>query len=195
MTDKDIHNTIPSPDIFVTLTAEEQKAVAALDSPKEFKKGTVLLREGMTPTQSFFVAEGLVRKYRIDGDEERTIEFYTDQESVFALTGSNNPSPSTFTLECLEDSKISVVTFEQEREMYKRFPRFERLCRLTTERDLQAYQEQFANYLSWSPEQRYLNLLDTRPDLIGRVPQYQLASYLGVKPESLSRIRKRISKR
>ena len=101
--------------------------------------------------------------------------------------------PSKFSLECLEDSRISVVSFEKEQEIYKRFPRFERMCRETTERDLIEYQEKFANYISWSAEQRYLDLLKNRGDLLDRVPQYQLASYLGVKPESLSRIRKRIS--
>ena len=71
-------------------------------------------------------------------------------------------------------------------------PRMETLNRMGVEMELQKSQEALADYILTSPEERYLNLLQTRPDLLDRVPQYQLASYLGVTPESLSRIRKRI---
>ncbi len=69
----------------------------------------------------------------------------------------------------------------------------ESLCRVSSESNHGRAQEMMASYITKSPEQRYLNLLETRPDLVTRVPQYQLASYLGVKPESLSRIRKRLA--
>jgi len=187
-------NKIPSPDKFVTLSKEEQEAVLALDSIKEFKKGTILIKENQMPTVSFFVVNGLVRKYRIDENgAEHTIEFYAEQETVFSPFSESNPQPSKFTLECLEESRISVVSYEKQQEMYRRFPRFERMCRQATEQNLMEYQEKFANYISWSPEQRYLDLMTNRTALIDRVPQFQLASYLGVKPESLSRIRKRIA--
>ena len=77
--------------------------------------------------------------------------------------------------------------------MYKRFPRFQKMCRIQPEKALHESQEKFALYMASTPQERYLHLMDTRPDLINRVPQYQLASFLGVKPESLSRIRKRLS--
>jgi len=192
--DSDIHKKIPSPDLFETLSKEEQEAVMQLDSIKEFPKGTILIKEGRTPTTSFFISSGLVRKFRTNEDgEDITIEFYTDNEDVLSASLPANPKPSNFSLECLEDSRISVVSFEKQEEMYRRFPRFERMCRETTEQNLAAFQEKFANYVSWTPEERYLNLLNNRADLIDRVPQFQLASYLGVKPESLSRIRKRLA--
>jgi len=76
--------------------------------------------------------------------------------------------------------------------MYRLFPSIESLCRIETEKKLGQFRELMAFYLASSPEERYLNLLNTRPNLLTRVPQYQLASYLGVKPESLSRIRGRL---
>lgn len=194
MDKQDLKNTIPSPDLFETLSKEEQEAVMALDSMREFKKGTVLIKENQVPTVSYFVVTGLVRKFRMDDSgNEYTIEFYAEQEDVFSPFSSFDPQPSKYSLECLEDSTLSVVTYEKQKEMYRRFPRFERMCRKSTEQNLQAYQEKFANYISWSPEQRYIDLLTNRADLIDRVPQFQLASYLGVKPESLSRIRKRLA--
>lgn len=186
---KKISNT----DAFKTLTKEEQEAVLSMDSVTEFKKGDILLREGQYCQYCFFVVEGLVREFRIVDGEDVTAEFYSDTESIFSSTSALNSKPSSFSLECLEDSRINRVSFEQEREMYARFPRFEKMCRLQTEQNLLAFQEKFATYMSSSPEERYLQMLKTRPDIMNRVPQYHLASYLGVKPESLSRIRKRIS--
>jgi len=123
---------VPSPDLFVTLSKEEQEAVLKLDSIKEFKKGTVLLKEGQMPIVSYFVVNGLVRKYKInENGDELTLEFYSEQESVISSFDPSKPQPSKFNLECLEDCKISVVSYEEEQEMYRRFPRFERMCRET----------------------------------------------------------------
>lgn len=81
---------------------------------------------------------------------------------------------------------------EEEQRMFERIPKLESICRVETEKKLGEYQEQLASFITSTPEERYLNLMNTRPQLINRVPQYQLASYLGIKPESLSRIQKRI---
>ncbi|MEZ4951136.1 MAG: hypothetical protein R2784_17385 [Saprospiraceae bacterium] len=67
------------------------------------------------------------------------------------------------------------------------------LCRVSVEEEFRKQQEALAAFITSSPEDRYLNLLENRPDLLMRVPQYHLASYLGVKPESLSRIKKRLA--
>lgn len=184
---------IPSQDIFKTLSREEQEAIAALDSIKEYKKDSYLISENERFSCSFFVVEGCVRQFSLQDGEDKTSNFYTENESIFLPATSSRTTFSKFNLQCLEDSRISVVSFEKEEEMLRRFPKFERMCRITTEESLLEFQEKFAAYMSSSPEQRYLNLLETRPDLLSRVPQYHLASYLGVKPESLSRIRKRVA--
>lgn len=80
-----------------------------------------------------------------------------------------------------------------ERITFEKFPRFETLCRLLSEQLLAGNQAQFDAFRTSTPEQRYLHLMRTRPDLLQRVPQYQLASYLGIQPQSLSRIRKRLA--
>ena len=79
-----------------------------------------------------------------------------------------------------------------EADSFNKFPKFESLCRLLSEEHLAKQQINFDEFKTSSPEQRYLNLLQKRPDLIQRVPQHQLASYLGIKPQSLSRLRARI---
>jgi len=82
---------------------------------------------------------------------------------------------------------------EKESALYSKFPRFAEVCRVEMEKMLGSSQEQHLVFKNSTPKERYLILVKERPDLVDRVPQYQLASYLGIKPETLSRIRKRIS--
>ncbi len=177
------------------LTEEEQKAIKELNAQRDIKKGTVLLKEGEISNNNFYVISGCVRQYYLVDGVEKTTEFYTENQSIFSTVNLSLQSPSKYFLECVEDSVLTITSAHQQRDIYKRFPRFEALCRVTTEQEFAEYQERAAKFMISSPEERYLNLLDTRPDLFNRVPQYQLASYLGIKPESLSRIRKRIAKK
>lgn len=184
---------IPSPGKLHLLTEEEQAAVASLDSIKEFEKGYVLISEGQYHKESFHVVSGIVREFRLADGNEVTSAFYTEDQSILSSNYSKKDKPSTFTLICAENCRISVVSFEKEAEMYTRFPRFQEMCRKATEGLLSEYQEKFSKFIASSPKQRYLTLMEERPELLDRVPQYHLSSYLGIKPESLSRIRKRLA--
>lgn len=187
--------TEKSLEAFVTkieFSESEKKAFRELNASKYFKKGDILVEAGQILTQSFYVVQGCVRQYYLVDGEEKTTDFYTDNSSVISSNKSSNSEPCKFYLECTEDSHLKVTSYIQEAEIYSKFPRFEKLCRITTEKTLGAYQERFALFMTSTPEERYKNLVETRPDLLHRVPQYQLASYLGIQPESLSRIRKRL---
>ncbi len=179
----------------IELTENECEIMDQLIPIKGFKKGTVLLREGQISKESFFVIEGLVRKYYVINGDDKTTEFYTEYESVASLQSYMNKTPATHYFECVEDCKLAVLSFDNEQELFKKVPKYETLCRMSMETDFGAQQEILAKFMISSPEERYKNLLATRPELLQRVPQYHLASYLGVKPESLSRIRKRIAKK
>ena len=162
---------------------------------KYMKKGALLLCEGEVQTTTLHNFKGCVRQYYLKDGEEKTTFFYTDDQGIYALSNFTQQTPSPYFLECVEDTLIGFTTLEQEKELYRRFPRLERLCRVETEFQLGIYQQMLAHYIMASPEERYLHLLDNRPELFGMVPQHQIASYLGVKPESLSRIRRRITER
>lgn len=191
---KEIDNSnTPNPDALLNLSEEEQAAIAELNSLKTFEKGYVLISEGQYFRESYFVKSGLVRQYRTIDGKEVTSNFYTENQSISTSLSSSRDIRSPFTLICGEDSEISVVSFEKEKEIYKRFPRFEKMCRISTEKELNEFQAKFSKFIASSPEERYKSLIAERPDLINRVPQYHLSSYLGIKPESLSRIRKRLS--
>lgn len=160
---------------------------------KNFEKGSVLLREGQVARDCYFNLKGCVRHYYIIDGEEKTTAFYTEGDSIAPLSSYINKTPANHYLECVEDCTLAILNYDKEIELNERVKGFESLCRLSMEADFGNHQQQLAKFITKSPEERYLDLLENRPDLLNRVPQYHLASYLGVKPESLSRIRKRVS--
>jgi len=177
---------------FAPLTAAEIKFLLENIKVQSFPKGKVLIREGQYAKRCYFVMKGCVRQYYLVDGEEKTTNFFTEGQPITASEGNLNMNPVKYYLSCLEDCILTLGTPEDEVRMFQAFPHFESICRVAVEDELGKNQEKLASYIINSPEERYLNLLETRPDLLERVPQYQLASYLGIKPESLSRIRKRI---
>ncbi len=175
-----------------SFTTEDINAAADLITIKTLKKGEHLLHEGEVSAKSYSIVTGCVRQYYLVDGEEKTTFFYTEGQSIFSPNSTSERIPAKYYLSCVEYTTLSVITLENQKEMYKRFPVLETLSRLSLQEELHNYQEMLATYITTSPEERYLNLLKFSPELLNRVPQYQLASYLGVTPESLSRIRKRI---
>lgn len=177
------------------MNEKEKQAVAECIPVVTFPKGHILLKEGQVSNESFFNVEGLVRKYYIVDGEEKTTDFYIENDSISSLQSYNLMMPSNHYLECIEESRLAILSREREQELFERVSGFESLCRVSVEEELGAYQDKLAQFMMSSPEKRYMDLMKNRPELLQRVPQYHLASYLGIKPESLSRIRKRITNR
>ncbi len=178
---------------FIDLNDEEKQGILEAFPIKTYTKETDLLKEGQIAKDAFLVIKGCIRKYSIEEGEEKTTDFYTEYQSAVNFESMSNSSPSKYYFTCTEDSTIAIMNSEKENALYKKFPRFGEVCRVEMEKMLGASQEELSTFIKSTPKERYLNLLKERPDLVQRVPQYQLASYLGIKPETLSRIRKRIS--
>lgn len=176
---------------YITLTEEEKNALISLDIFRSVKKGTVLLNEGQKSQDTYFVLKGCLRKYYIIDGEEKTTAFYTEMEGLTPHCVTSK-MPSEYYVHCVEDSILIVADSSMGAEVNSQFPKFDMMCRMLSEELLAKQQIDFDEFKTSSPEQRYLTLLQKRPDLIQRVPQHQLASYLGVKPQSLSRLRARI---
>lgn len=179
----------------IPLTEAEAKIVDELIPVRTFRKGTLLLKERQIATEAYHIIKGCIRLYYLTDGEERTTAFFTEDQSVASMTSYVNQVPADHYLECVEDCTLTVLNYHKEKELIQKFPKFESLCRVSMEQNYGESQSLLANYITKSPEARYLHLLETRPDLLNRVPQYHLASYLGVKPESLSRIRKRLAQK
>lgn len=176
---------------YISLTEEEKNAIVSLDVFRSVKKGSVLLKKGQKSKDGYFVLKGCLRTYYIIEGEEKTTEFYTEMEGITPGCVLNN-EPSEYYVATTEDSIIALSDPDMEGDMFNKFPKFETLCRILSEELLAKQQINLSVFKTSSPEQRYLNMLQKRPTLIQRVPQHQLASYLGMKPQSLSRLRARI---
>lgn len=176
---------------YTTITEELEKAISESTVFRTYKKGTFLLQEGEVSDECFFVLKGCVRSYFVKDGEEKTIAFYTEEQSILH-SATGEPMPSKYALECTEDAIVSVGNPQIEKEAFQKYPQLASLSRIIAERVLNKEQESFIQFKTSTAEERYLHLVETRPDLVQRVSQYHIASYLGIQPESLSRIRKRI---
>jgi CRP/FNR family transcriptional regulator, anaerobic regulatory protein len=186
-----ILNSIKS---FVALNQEEEAAFTSILRVKQLKKKEFLLQEGQICSKITFINSGCLRAfYNVEGIEN-TVQFffadswYTDYASF--LTGR----PSVENMQALETSEIVQFSKEDIYKLYNRYPVFDRVGRVMAENAFLSLSRINQMLTNEEPEERYLNLLQQRPELVEKIPQHYIASYLGIKPETLSRIRKRISK-
>lgn len=175
------------------LSVEEAEGISESMQVKSYKKGEFLLKEGQFASTTYFILEGCVREYVNNEGEEKTTNFFTEEQWAISLNSFNPQHKSKHNWVCTEDTDVVIGDEEKSQDLFKNFPRFETISRIVMEAVFSEQMEAATSYATDSPEQRYKKLLDSRPDLFQRIPQYQLASYIGVKPESLSRIRKRIA--
>jgi CRP/FNR family transcriptional regulator, anaerobic regulatory protein len=175
-----------------SLNEIEEKAFLNILDVQIFKKKAFLLQEGKICTKITFVNSGCMRLfYNIEG-AENTIQFffgdswYTDYASF--LTGQ----PTIENMQALEETE--VVQFEKDDlyKLYDSMPIFEKVGRIFAENAYLSISKLNQMKTNEEPEERYINLLKTRPEIVKHIPQHYIASYLGIKPETLSRIRKRI---
>lgn len=176
---------------YISLTEEEKNAIISLNIFHSVKKGTVLLEKGQRSKESYFVLKGCIRSYYIIDGEEKTTAFYTEMEALTPPCVIQE-TPSDYYVSCTEDCILLISNSDMEAEVNRKFPKFDTMCKTMAEELLAKQRVDLDEFKTSSPEQRYLSLLQKRPDLIQRVPQHQLASFLGILPQSLSRLRARL---
>ncbi len=161
---------------YISLTEDEKKTIISLDIFRSVKKGTILLHQGESSKEGYFVLKGCLRAYYAIDGEEKTTAFYTEMEGVTpncVLT----KRPSDYYIASTEDAILTVSNPDMEKEIFEKFPKFETLCRILSEELIGKQQVDFDQFKTSSPEQRYNSLLQQRPELVQRVPQHQLASF------------------
>ena len=174
------------------LSSDEVEVLIETMVVKNFRKNAFLVEEGQLSDDTFFVLNGCVRQFKtVDGDHITT-NFYTEEQWIISLENFVGKTASEYNLVCVEDTTVVIGNEQKAQELFKQFPRFETVSRQIMETVFMEQQKRMSSYITDKPEERYLKLLKTRPEIFQRVPQYDIASYIGVKPESLSRIRKKL---
>ena len=181
-------------DYFLRHTKLTETQIEALKESmiiKTYPKGEHLLQEGQFNSDTFFVLKGLVRQYKLTEGNDITTNFYPEEQWIISLDDNEN-SAANYNLLCMEDTSVVVGNEEKAMELFKQFPELAQLSGKVMESVFIEQQKSINTYITSKPEQRYLSLMQEHPDLLQRIPQYDIASYIGVKPETLSRIRKKM---
>lgn len=177
---------------FGFLTSEEVEIVVENSNLKAFQKGDLLLKQGQISKECFTVIKGFVREYKIIDGVEKTTAFFMEGEAVNSFSSYTNNTPSDYYIECLEDSVLAVGTESLIEALCELIPRLSTFIMKETGKEAGKFQERLVQFTSSTPEQRFVYLLENNPQLVSRASQIHLASYIGVTPESFSRIKKRV---
>ncbi|NME71698.1 Crp/Fnr family transcriptional regulator [Flammeovirga aprica] len=180
---------------YTSLTSSEQKTLEQAIFKRTYAKGEMIFTEGKISDEIYFVTKGCVRLfYNVDGND-KTAFFYTEGQFICAGESYTYNVPAIENYQALENSEIYIFTKANIEKLIDVFPKLEIIARVATENELITYQKVLASFITKSAEERYQDLLKTKGDLVQRVPQQYIASFLGVSPETLSRIKARIYRR
>lgn len=176
------------------ITNEQFDLISGNLVSKKIKKDSMLLREGDVCSQVFFVAKGLLRAYTIDSfGKEHIIQFGPEDSWVSDRNSFYFNLPSMFYVDAIEDSEIVFINKEFYEQSEKIIPGFNSFSVMILHNFIRFMQKRISLLLGATAEQRYLDFIEFYPNLTLRVPQWMIASYLGITPESLSRVRKELA--
>jgi CRP-like cAMP-binding protein len=175
---------------YIRLGEEESAFFHSLLKTRHVKKKTFLLQEGGICDFEAFILNGCVRSYYLDKEGIETILLFAVEDWwVSDLTSFTERSPSNLFIETIEDTDLLAMDYAGKALLFEKVPAFERMFRLLVQRSLSVLQQRFYATISQTAEERYLQFIDQYPQIAQRVPQHQIARYIGVSPEFLSKIR------
>lgn len=178
----------------VSLNPEEQEIIKSYLTPKKLRKKQYLLQEGDICKTIAFVEKGALRAYSVDENgSESIIQFALEGWTIADLNSFLTAEPATYNIEALEDAELVLINQPAHEELLQKMPKYETYNRLQITGAYIAMQKRLTSILSLSLEERYTNLTSLYPHIVQRVPQHMIASFMGLTPETLSRVRKKIA--
>jgi len=162
--------------------------------PRTFKKKEKLLDIDQVARHFYFINSGLLRLYGYKDGEEKTLFFFKENMIAGSIDSYLDQSPGSLVLEALTDMETLAISGENLQDLYQVSHEMTKIGLLLTQYRLSYLLKFFSSFVLDSPEERYRRFMEEHPDLLMEIPQHIIASFLGVTPVSLSRIRKRISK-
>lgn len=173
---------------------DDVEPIKAMGHLKNFAAGEDLLREGDQAQSLFFIQQGAVRLWHNDDGRDITLQFFFEDEAVASFESFYLQEPSLFAITAIEPTTALVIDGKVLRHRLETDPAMISAFTDHIAHRFIDYMRYFLNRIEQSPETRYRSLLASDPALVKRVPQYELATYLGITPVSLSRIRNRVKK-
>jgi CRP-like cAMP-binding protein len=178
----------------VEISDDELEVCKSFFTPKRLRKRQYLVQEEGVCKYTAFVEKGILRSYTTDDkDNEHNMQFALEGWWIADQYSFYTGAPATYNIDALEDSDLLLITLEAHDAMLEKVPKIERYFRVLLQNSLIATQRRLIGSLSESAEEKYVKLVNRYPNIVQRVPQHMIASYLGITPETLSRIRKQIA--
>lgn len=153
----------------------------------------MLLQQGEICRFEAYIVKGCVKKYYLDQNgDEVILQFAVEDWWISDISSFADQKPSNLFIETLEDTEVLIIDFEGKQQLFEQIPKFERVFRIMLQRAYSVLESRFYATIAHSAETRYIEFLKKYPGIPQRVPQQQIASYLGITAESLSRIKKKL---
>ena len=173
-----------------SLSLAAEKYIYSIAKEKTVFKGKVLIRAGQTVNKTFFVTQGSLRSFCVDKEgKEHTLQFAVNDWWISDFMAIYNNQPASLTVECISDSTVIEFNAQKLNEIYLQFPEFESFQRKNLERHVVSLHKRILNQLQLTALERYNLFLEQYPNIEQHVPNYHIASYLGITQQSLSRVR------
>lgn len=178
----------------VALTTEEEAQIKTYLTPKKLRKKQYLLQDGDVCKNIAFIEKGALKAYSVDDNgNEHIIQFGLEGWIVSDLYSFLTGDPATYNIDAIEDAELVLINKAAHEELLLKVPKYETFTRLNITGAYLAMQKRLTSIISSPLEERYANFMALYPTIAQRVPQHMIASYMGLTPETLSRIRRRIS--
>lgn len=178
----------------ISITDEEFEYCKMLFIPKKLRKRQYLLQEGDVCRYTAFVEKGMLRTFTVDEKgNEPILQFSFEGWWIADLYSFLTEEPSIYNIEALENCELLLITKPSWDNLLEKVPAFERYFRILIQNNLIATQQRLMSSLSETAEEKYKKLIENFPGCLQRVPQHMIASFLGITPETLSRIRGQIA--
>lgn len=172
-------------------TSEVWKPFMHLFKEEKFSARKILLREGNISKKAFYIQQGCIRLWFNNNGKEITFQFFFEGEGVSSVESFRTNQPSLFNIETVEPCTVLSITKKEFLQILDTAPVIKSLLDETIFKRMVYYQKLFLSRIKDSPQKRYEDLIEHQPQILKRVPQHYIASYLGITPVSLSRIRNR----
>lgn len=180
----------------IELEEGEREFFLSLLKPKVLKRRKVYLRQGTVCKHVAFVVKGALKSYKVDEEgKEHILNFALRDWWIADLYSLISGKPAVLNIETIEESEVLLLAHEDQEMLYTKIPKFERFFRILVENALVASQQRLIDNMSLTAEERYLDFIHKYPSIPVLVPQHNIASYLGITPEFLSKIRSRLARK